>query len=101
MHLIDIVFIVVFIVASNNCLGTPLDDYVNTPDPMFSWKRLQTYPLPTHTLYVLNMTSQQWFDDSFSSHPIWWHYLTITVPRVVRRYKTAFLLIYHGDNTDP
>ncbi|CAF0920128.1 unnamed protein product [Rotaria sordida] len=100
MHFIDIVFIVVFVVASNNCFGTPLDDYVNTPDPMFSWKRLQTYPLSTHTLYVLNMTSQQWFDESFSSHPIWWHYLTITVPRSIRRYRTTFLLINQGDNTD-
>ncbi|CAF4774177.1 unnamed protein product [Rotaria sp. Silwood1] len=100
MYLINLIFIVIVVVASNNCLGIPLDDYVNTPDPMFSWKRLQTYPLPTHTLYVLNMTSQKWFDESFSSHPIWWHYLTITVPRIVRRYKTAFLLITHGDNTD-
>ncbi|CAF3173165.1 unnamed protein product [Rotaria socialis] len=101
MHLVDAVFIVIFVIASNKCLGTPLDDYVHTPDPIFSWTRLQTYPLPTYTLYVLNMTSQRWFDESFSSQPIWWHYLTITVPRMIRRPKTSFLLISHGDNTDP
>jgi hypothetical protein len=42
--------------------GTPLDDYVNQPDPAFSWKLIQTYPLSTSTVYILNMTSQQWFD---------------------------------------
>jgi hypothetical protein len=42
--------------------GTPLDDYVNKPDPAFAWKLIRTYPSPTYTVYVLNMTSQQWFD---------------------------------------
>jgi hypothetical protein len=56
------IFIVLFVTITNNCLATPLDDYVNTPDPMFSWKRLETYPQSTYTLYILNMTSQQWFD---------------------------------------
>ncbi|CAF4365107.1 unnamed protein product, partial [Rotaria sordida] len=87
--------------TSNKLPRTPLDDYVNTLDPIFSWKCLQTYSLPTHTLYVLNMTLQQWFDESFSSQPIWWHYVTITVPRIIRRNKTAFLLINHGNNVDP
>ena len=56
------IFIVLSAVALNSYLATPLDDYVNAPDPMFSWKRLVTYPQATYTLYVLNMTSQQWFD---------------------------------------
>lgn len=42
--------------------ATPLDDYVNTPDPIFSWKLLQTYTYPTYSMFVLNMTSQQWLD---------------------------------------
>jgi hypothetical protein len=44
-----------------NC-GTPLDDYVNKPDPTFAWKRIQIYPFSTHTIHILNMTSQQWFN---------------------------------------
>jgi hypothetical protein len=52
----------VFAVTLHTANTTPLDDYVNTPDPHFGWKRIQTYPFPTYTLYVLNMTSQQWFD---------------------------------------
>ncbi|CAF1342356.1 unnamed protein product [Adineta steineri] len=101
MYFIGLSCIVVFIIILNNCLATPLDDYVNTPDPMFSWKRLQTYPFPTYTLFILNMTSQRWFDDSLSSQPIWWHYMAITVPKNIRRYKTAFLLVNNGDNTNP
>ena len=62
MYFIMISFVVVFIFALNTSYATPLDDYVNTPDPMFSWKRLETYPQPTYTTYILNMTSQQWGD---------------------------------------
>ncbi len=63
MSFFGVSFIVLFVVVVwNSCLATPLDDYVNTPDPMFSWKRLETYRLPTYTLYILNMTSQKWGD---------------------------------------
>ncbi|CAF1221234.1 unnamed protein product [Rotaria magnacalcarata] len=81
--------------------ATPLDDYVNTPDIHFAWQRLKTYAFPTYKLYILNMTSQKWFDASFSSQPIWWHHMIITVPRVLRRSQIAFLFIDGGDNTDP
>jgi hypothetical protein len=98
--------------------GTPLDDYVNKPDPAFSWKLLQTYPSPTYTVYVLNMTSQQWLNGiiiiifiniiiilsflaSYSSQPIWWHYMVITVPKVLKRPNVAFLSIGGGSNKNP
>ena len=66
MHLTTVIFAVASAIIFNYCQATPLDDYVNTPDPMFSWKRLQTYPLPTHTIYILNMTSQRWFDGTLT-----------------------------------
>jgi hypothetical protein len=47
-------------ISVNN--GTPLDDYVNQPDPVFSWKLIQTHPSSKYTLHILNMTSQQWFN---------------------------------------
>lgn len=62
MFFINIVSILAFAGVIDRAVGAPLDDYVNTPDPNFSWKRLQTYPQTTYTLYVLNMTSQKWFD---------------------------------------
>ncbi|CAF2866155.1 unnamed protein product [Rotaria sp. Silwood2] len=46
------------------------------------------------------MTSQKWFDASFSSQPIWWHYMIITVPKILGRSKTAFLRIGSGSNND-
>lgn len=99
--------------------ATPLDDYVNKPDPVFAWKLIKTHYELTHTAYILNMTSQQWFDGtiaqikkifymkivlflaSFSSRSIWWHYMVITVPRVHSRPKTAYLLIGGETNLDP
>ncbi|CAF1411980.1 unnamed protein product [Rotaria sordida] len=38
-------------------------------------------------------------DASFSSRPIWWHHLIITVPRVIRR-RMAYLMIDGGSNDD-
>ncbi len=46
----------------NMSCSTPLDDYVNTPDPNFSGKLLQPYPSAQYTVYILNMTSQQWLN---------------------------------------
>ncbi|CAF4444612.1 unnamed protein product, partial [Adineta steineri] len=87
---------------------TPLDDYVHKPDPVFAWKRIQVFPYSTHTIHILNMTSQQWFNsilnknsNSFSSRSIWWHYMIITVPKILKRSQTAFLLISGGSNNNP
>jgi hypothetical protein len=62
MYSIPISSVLIFVLILNTCSLTPLDDYVNTPDSTFSWKRLETYPRPTYTVYVLNMTSQKWMD---------------------------------------
>lgn len=42
--------------------ATPLDDYVNKPDPAYSWKVIRTNSTPKSTVYVLNLTSQTWMD---------------------------------------
>ncbi|CAF3879539.1 unnamed protein product [Adineta steineri] len=92
----------------NQSYCTPLDDYVHKPDPVFAWKRIQIFPYSTHTIHILNMTSQQWFNGilnknstSFSSRSIWWHYMIITVPKILKRSQTAFLLISGGSNNNP
>ena len=38
--------------------------------------------------------------ESYSSRSIWWHYLCITVPNVIKRPNTAFMLIDQGSNDD-
>jgi hypothetical protein len=120
MYRIVLLLVVVVSIISITS-STPLDDYVNTPDPNFSWKLIQTYPSSTDTVYILNMTSQQWLNcniktmksafinrvsycfclASYSSQPIWWHYMIITVPKVIKRPNVALLLISGGTNNDP
>ena len=47
------------------CQPTPLDDYVHAEDPHFGWNIIQTYDEPDYKLYVLNFTSQKWYDGKF------------------------------------
>jgi len=81
---------------------TPLDAYVNRPDPTYSYYEVTTYDDPDFTVHVLNMTSQQWFDESWSEEPVWWHYLNIFIPKVSegRIHDAAFLHIGGGNSND-
>lgn len=45
----------------NNSSGTPLDDYVNKPDPTYEFRDLgMTVKMDGYTVYYINMTSQTW-----------------------------------------
>lgn len=44
--------------------ATALDDYVRAADPYFNWTLIETYSDPDYMLYILNFTSQKWFDGS-------------------------------------
>ncbi|KAH9499584.1 hypothetical protein Btru_074198 [Bulinus truncatus] len=81
-------------------LGTPLDDYVNTFDPNYSYTLLSKTEGFDYTLHVLNMTSQKWLTEKVTKKPIWWHYLTIIVPRNLVYNDTGFMWIDQGHNTD-
>jgi hypothetical protein len=61
MYRILLLFVTIASIVNIN-YGTPLDDYVNKPDPAFAWKLIKAYPFSTYTIYLLNMTSQQWLD---------------------------------------
>jgi|688.fasta_scaffold774253_1 hypothetical protein len=45
--------------------STPLDDYVNAPDPHYGYEIIQTYNMTGYTVYILNFTSQIWLDGKF------------------------------------
>lgn len=111
--------LVVFLVTLsfiNQYQSTPLDDYVNAPDPHFNWTVIHTYVEPDYKLYILNFTSQKWLDgkwdfcwyhsvyfllkETFSSRSIWWHYMCITIPNKITRPKSGVLFIDGGSNTD-
>ena len=55
-------FVITLILLIKNNHSTPLDDFVNQPDPAYDWNLLQTYPSPAYTVYILNMTSQTYFN---------------------------------------
>jgi len=78
----------------------PLSDYVHHDDGFYSWTELSATEYDGYTTYVLNMTSQKWYDETFSSRPIWWHYLTIHVPHTMRFPDSGFLYVGSGNNNN-
>ncbi|XP_035694469.1 autocrine proliferation repressor protein A-like [Branchiostoma floridae] len=106
------VFSVLFVVLSlllfvvfipPDVLTTPLDDYVNKPDPHYSYHEVLEWRLkgPGYTMYLLNMTSQQWLTEEEVDRTIWWHFLTVTIPDNMAHSDAAFLYIDDGDNDKP
>lgn len=79
-------------------LLTPLDDYVNTPDPHYTYNLVTSYKIDEATFYVLNMTSQKWYDESVLDKPIWWHFLTISIPDNLTKIDAATLIVAGGHN---
>lgn len=80
--------------------ATPLDDYVNTPDDHYKYELLTTYNETGYKLYILNMTSQKWQNESVVTNPIWWHYLAVTIPDKLVIKDAGIVYISSGDNTD-
>lgn len=60
MAKILLMFVMISLIITN-IHSSPLDYYVFHNITCIG-HLLQTYPSPTHTVYVLNMTSQNWFD---------------------------------------
>ncbi|KAL3877090.1 hypothetical protein ACJMK2_034845 [Sinanodonta woodiana] len=79
--------------------STPLDDYVYAPDDHYRYKEIASFRGSDYTTYTYNMTSQKWKDESVLDRPIWWHYLTVTIPDNVKS-DSAFLFIDGGSNSD-
>jgi PhoPQ-activated pathogenicity-related protein len=92
--------VLTFALAISSANATPLDDYVNEPDPHYNYYLLKTYVMTGYRLFILNMTSQKWLDETYVTNPIWWHYLCVTVPDKVTRPDASFILIDGGANTD-
>jgi len=111
----------IFIGMGEHGEATPLDDYVNTPDPHYSYTFLKLYEMQGYKIYILNMTSQKWLDETVTKNPIWfvnkaylfslylksknylffrWHFLCITIPDKIVRSDAAFMIISNGNN-DP
>lgn len=101
-NIIALVLTIYLAVLNNSIpsLATPLDDYVNTPDPHYKYDLIKTYEMTGYKIYILNMTSQKWLDETVVKNPIWWHFLCITIPDKIVRSDAAFMVISNGDNTN-
>jgi len=79
---------------------TELDKYVHADDGVFHWEIIETHDFENVTLYIVNMTSQKWTNEEFTTHPIWWHYMGIALPKVVKRSDIAAMFVMGGSNDD-
>jgi PhoPQ-activated pathogenicity-related protein len=76
---------------------TALDDYVAAPDTNYSYRLVNTIRGKSHSVYVLEMTSQAWLTTKEVDRPLWKHWVTITKPDVVE-HTNALLFIGGGGN---
>jgi PhoPQ-activated pathogenicity-related protein len=78
---------------------TPLDRYVQTPDPHYKFELIKTLQGNNYTAYVVDLTSQAWRSPSEVDRTVWKHWLTIVKPDRVTS-TTGFLFITGGSNKD-
>src|SRR6185503_2298980 len=64
-----------------------LENYVNAPDPKFTWKQADQSKPMGYTVTHLEMTSQKWREH------LWTHHLQVVRPEKVRNPGIAFLFI--------
>src|SRR4051812_43898546 len=79
---------------------TALDRYVAAPDPNYAFKLVNKMHADGATVFVLEMTSQQFLTTNEVDKPIWKHWLTIVKPDEVTT-STGFLFITGGANDRP
>lgn len=104
-HLLRSAFVVGWLLVTVTCAsvqaqsktGVPLDDYIQKPDPAFSWKVVKTVPGNGVTTFIVDLKSQSWLTTKEVDRPLWQHWLVVTKPEKVK-YDTAFILIGGGKN---
>lgn len=78
---------------------TPLDHYVRAPDPHYEFEVVSRSEDDQATTLIVRMVSQAWLSEEHVVEPIWWHWLTIVVPKTAST-DVAMLYIGGGDNED-
>ena len=79
---------------------TPLDLYVRAPDPHYEFEVVSRSEDEQATTFVVRLVSQAWLSEEHVADPVWWHWLTIVVPRDAAT-DVAMLYIGGGSNEDP
>ena len=79
---------------------TPLDKYVEAPDPAYKYELVSTIPGKGYTTFVLDMTSQTWRSASEVNLNVWKHWMVVVKPDNVSSTK-SLLYISGGNNSSP
>lgn len=79
--------------------ATPLDDYIATPDPAFTYEPTPANVItgPDGTAYIWYVASGTWRTPSEVDRTLWEHWLTIIVPNTVTHDK-AMMIVSGGSN---
>ncbi|MDH5603832.1 MAG: PhoPQ-activated pathogenicity-related family protein, partial [Cyclobacteriaceae bacterium] len=85
--------------ADSTKTGTLLDQYVNKPDTTFKYELRDSVVGDGYVTYFLYMESQRWMTENEVKNPLWWHWLTVTVPDEVVS-ETGLLWIGGGSRTN-
>jgi PhoPQ-activated pathogenicity-related protein len=77
-----------------------LEEYVHKPDPNFRYRLVNKVRGEGFTVFVLDMTSQQWRTSAEVDCPVWRHWLMIVKPDQVQG-TAGMLFISGGSNGKP
>lgn len=78
---------------------TPLDRYINKPDPSFSWKVVSSKTVDGLTLVTMDVVSQNWLTPDKVNRTEWRHWVTVAFPSKIKS-NIGFLMIGGGSNKD-
>lgn len=76
---------------------TPLDIYVQTPDPAYRYELVQAQENEGVRASLLRMTSQEWLSKAEVNRTKWEHYVWVYTPLSVK-HRTGLLFISGGAN---
>ncbi len=78
---------------------TALDQYIEKPDPSYSWQVVNTIKGEGYTEYVVDLKSQTWRTTADVDRTLWQHWLNIVKPDHVA-FDQSLLIIGGGSNND-
>lgn len=93
-------FVLPYVQAVDWDVTTALDDYVNRDDGYYNWELLESQEFNDYSLHILNLTSQKWMDEPFTNDSIWFHYLSIFIPKPVQINDAGYLFVGNGNKLD-
>ncbi|KAI3379159.1 hypothetical protein SNEBB_001484 [Seison nebaliae] len=68
-----------------------LENYVFKKDLNFQWSMERKYTLPGRDIYILNITSQKWLNESLITPALWQHYAYVAVPHNIEIKHTVLI----------